>query len=160
MLTFTDISNLQMPCIHPDHYPTHLTQQTVDIFVKSSNTKTCPSLGILITDTDSVELFSPSVQCALSHIPPPQQLQLTQSVFCSVSCFKFSGGVWSVVSLPWERRVHVVWRVEEGFILMGGRLSTGYTDTTVMLTHNGTFQSTFQINSKLGFERIREDSKL
>ena len=148
-----------MPCIHPDHYPTHPNQQTVDIFVKSSNTKTCPSLGVLITDTEdySVELYSPPLQCALSHIPPPEQLHLTQSVFCSVSCFKFSAGVWSVVSLPWERRVHVVWRVEEGFILMGGRLSTGYTDTTVMLRHNGTFQSTFQISSRLGSERISED---
>ena len=54
------------------------------------------------------------------------------------------------MSLPSGRILQVTWRVEEGYLLMGGRLTSGITDTTVLLKHDGTFESgTFHLIKKI-----------
>ena len=119
--------------------------------------KTCTTQGMLIYGgldslTGDPEVFSPSGgQCGLASLPPPDQLlQSPGGVFCSDSCLHWSGQSWDLLSLPQARTTHVIWRVQEGFLLLGGKLSTGFTDSSVLLKHDGTFQASFNLNRKLG----------
>ena len=129
------------------------------MFVRMESLRTCSSLGILIyggTDspTGEPELFSPSAggQCGLASLPPPHQLlQSPGDVFCSDwSCSHWSGHAWQPLSLPQGRSGHITWRLEEGFLLLGGRLSSGFTYTSVLVKHDGTFQASFNVIRKFG----------
>ena len=114
--------------------------------------RTCPSLGILIyggedSQTGQPEVFSPRAggqQCGLAGLPP------SGGVFCSSSCLQWSGGGWEPLGLPQGRRIHVVWGVEEGYLLLGGKLASGFTDSSLLLKHDGTFQASFNLNGKFG----------
>ena len=114
--------------------------------------------GGLDSQSDSLtgdpELFSPRTggECGLASLPPPEQLlQSPGGVFCSDSCLLWSGQAWQPLSLPEGRSTHVIWRLQEGFLLLGGKLSTsGFTETSVLLKHTGTFQASFNIKRKLG----------
>ena len=127
--------------------------------MRRESIKTCPSLGILIyggedSQTGQPEVFSPRAggqQCSLASLPQPQQLQPPSAgVFCSSSCLQWSGEGWEPLALPQGRRIHVVWRVEEGYLLLGGKLTSGFTDSSVLLKHDGTFQASFNLNGRLG----------
>ena len=129
------------------------------MFVRRGSLRTCSSPGIIIyggTDspTGEPELFSPSAggQCGLASLPPPELLlQSPGVVFCSVSCSHWTGHTWEPLSLPQDRSGHITWRVTEGFLLLGGKLSSsGFTDTSVLGKHDGTFQTGFNLNRKLG----------
>ena len=144
---------LQLECIEAEYY-----QGLAEVFVRRESLETCSSLGILIFGgteslTGQPELFSPRTgeQCGLASLPPPHQLlQASGRVFCSSSCLQWTGQAWQALSLPEGRMTHLVWRVQEGFLLLGGKLSTGFTDSSVLVKHDGTFQASFNLNRKLG----------
>ena len=125
--------------------------------MRRQSLETCSSQGMLIYGGNDIltgepEVFSPSAgeRCGLASLPPPDQLlQSPGGVFCSTSCLQWSGQAWQPLSLPEGRNRHVVWRVQEGFLLLGGKLSSGFTDTSVLLKHDGTFEASFNLETKL-----------